>query len=61
MIPSFRGKKNKDIEHSAETLISSSSLINNMVNTIKPGSKTSITEQITDHENFDNFIEKKIN
>jgi len=61
MIPCFRGKKSKDIEHSAETLVSGSNLINNMVNSIKPGSKTSITEQMINEENFDNYIEKKIN
>lgn len=62
MIQNFRGKLTKDIETASETIISSMSFSNKILNgkdEIKSKPSASVTFQHLDSINFDNFIEKK--
>lgn len=59
MINNFRGRKHKDTETAAETVIDGSSFLNK-INVLNTGKKTvNITSQLNCEENFDNHIEKR--
>jgi hypothetical protein len=55
----FRGKNTKDVEMAEESLISNSSFITSINNTIKAPPKLNITYQQQNNEDFDDFLEKK--
>ena len=60
MIPNFRGKMAKDTEDAAETLLTGQSHLYDNVSSVKPAGKLSISSQMIENINFDNYIEKKI-
>ena len=59
MMQNFKGKKPKDIETAAESIIFNTAFSTKTANGMKVNTSPSITNQQINYDNFDTYIEKK--